>query len=103
MIHHQPLRAAALALLWACALAPAVRADAVRLVAADDRGGTLELAVPADALSPANEDGRSSLTAGGLTSHGLPGRPILPSATTLVALPPGARAILGAVEGGETV
>ncbi|HKQ58541.1 MAG TPA: C25 family cysteine peptidase [Candidatus Eisenbacteria bacterium] len=101
MTHSQTLRAAVLLLVLPLAFAPAVRADAVRLAASDDRGVTLELAVPDDALSPANQDGRSSLTARGLTSHALPGRPVLPSATALIALPPGARAMVGGIEGGE--
>ncbi len=92
-----PLRASAL--LLALALAPAVRADAVRLVAADDRGLTLELRVPAYTVGPAGGDGRSRLTAPGLAANALPGRPVLPSATTLVALPPGARPMLGAIDG----
>ena len=94
-----PLAAAALMLALPLALAPAVGADPVRQVAADDRGITLELALSSYSVSPAGDDGRSRLTAPGLNTHASPGRPVLPSATTLVALPPGATPVLDAIEG----
>ena len=92
-------RAAALLLALPLVLARTVHADAVRLVAADDRGVTLELTLPHYTVGPAGMDGRSRLTAPGLTANTLPGRPVLPAATTLVALPPGAIPVLGAVDG----
>lgn len=92
-------RAAALLLVLPLIVARPARADSVRLVAADDRGVTLELALPGYTLGPAGTDGRSRLTAPGLTAHTLPGRPVLPAGTALVALPPGAHPVLGAVEG----
>jgi hypothetical protein len=91
-------RAAALLLALPLALARTVQADAVRLVAADDRGVTLELALSDYAVGPAGVDGRSQLTAPGLTAHTLPGRPVLPAGSALVALPPGAVPVLGAVD-----
>src|SRR5262245_50893381 len=94
-----PLHAVALLLALPLALPPAVGADPVRQVAADDRGITLELALPSYSVGPAGEDGRSRLTAPGLTSQASPGRPVLPSATALVALPPGSTPVLGAFEG----
>ena len=94
-----PLHAVALLVALPLALAPAVGADPVRQVAADDRGITLEVALSSYHVGPPGEDGRSRLTAPGLTAHASPGRPVLPSATTLVALPPGSTPVLGAIEG----
>ena len=92
-----PLRAAALLVVLPLALPAFARAEAVRLKAADDRGVTLELAIAGYRVGPAGPDGRALLDAPGLTAHALPGRPVLPSATTLVALPPGARAVIAAI------
>jgi hypothetical protein len=92
-------RAAALLLALPLVVAGPARADSVRLVAADDRGVTLELTIADYRLGPAGADGRSQLTAPGLTAHTLPGRPMLPAGTVLVALPPGARPVLGAIDG----
>ncbi len=94
-----PLRAAALLLALPLVLVSAVRADPVRLLEADDRGVTLELALPGFTIGPAGPDGRSLLTAPGLAAQTSTGRPVLPSATTLVALPSGASPILGVIEG----
>ncbi len=96
----RPVRNAVFLLAAPFTLASVVRADPIRLVAADDRGVTLELAFPDYALGPAGEDGRSPLTVPGLAAHALPGRPVLPSATTLLAVPPGARPVIGTLEGG---
>jgi peptidase C25-like protein/flagellar hook capping protein FlgD len=94
-----PLRAAALLLALPLVLAPAALAESVRQVASDDHGITLELTLSSYGVGKAGEDGRSELIAPGLTAHGSPGRPVLPSATTLLALPPGARPVLGPIEG----
>ena len=95
----RPPQAAALLLALSLGSVPLAQADPVRLVAADARGVTLELALPTWSLTPPNQDGRSKLSAAGLTAQGIPGRPVLPSATTLIALPPGAGAAVGAVAG----
>jgi hypothetical protein len=95
-----PLRAATLLLALPLVLARPVHGDPVRMIAADDRGVTLELTLPDFQVGTAGPDGRSRLTAPGLTANTLPGRPVLPAATTLVALPPGARPVLGAIDGG---
>jgi hypothetical protein len=96
-----PFRAAALLLVLPLLLAPAALASPVRAVVADDRGVTLELTLAGWELGAPRADGRSLLTAAGLTAHALPGRPVLPSATALVALPPGAYPVAGALEGDE--
>src|SRR5687767_5605255 len=68
----------------------------VRLIASDPAGVTLELTVGDWRLEPMNGNPayavRALLVAPGLGSHGLPGRPAIPGAGTLIALPPGARA-----------
>ena len=74
-------------------------ADPVRVVAADDRGVTLELTVPAYRLGPPREDGRSELIVPGLHSRDIPGRPLVPVANVLVALPPGASARASVIGG----
>jgi hypothetical protein len=92
-------RAAALLLALPLLVARPGYADPVRVVASDDRGVTLEMTLPDYALGKAGEDGRSRLTAAGLNAHTLPGRPVLPAASVLVALPPGAHPVLGAIDG----
>src|SRR5262245_40612856 len=94
-----PHATVALWLLLPVAAVCPVRAESVRLLGADDRGVTLELRLADYLVGPASEDGRSRLTASGLTAQSLPGRPVLPTATALVALPPGARPVLGLVDG----
>ena len=78
--------------------APA-RADAIRVVSTDERGVVLRLDVPAWTLSP-DPGGRSLITGTGLPLLGEPGRPRLPYAAALVAVPPGAR-VSASVEGAE--
>src|SRR5262245_36510611 len=98
------LRAAPIFLILSLAAAGPALADAIRLGATSDAGVTLELPVqyrlekgePADAQA-----GRLLLVAPGLGAQGAPGRPILPSATALIALPPGARAAVATIEGDE--
>lgn len=94
--HH---RTAALLLALPLVLAGAARAEPVRIIAADDRGVTLELTFADYQVAPPGQDGRSRLTAPGLAAYALPGRPVLPSATALIAMPPGARPMLGAIVG----
>src|SRR5262245_7729364 len=66
-------------------------ADPVRLLAADERGVTLQVSVPAWKLE-AGLGNRSELSAQGLQAFDIPGRPALPFASALVALRQGARA-----------
>src|SRR5262245_32768271 len=99
-----PFRAATLlALLLPLALAPKAAADggsdALRLRVADDRGLTLELTLRDFRIGPAGKDGRSILAAPGLEAHAVPGRAVLPSATTLIAVPPGGRLVVASVDG----
>lgn len=89
----------ALSLVLLVLAARPLGAQAVRLIAADDRGVTLELRLNDYAVGPAGPDGRSRLTASGLNVQALPGRPLLPSATALVALPPGAQPVLSLLDG----
>ena len=81
--------------------AAAVRAQVLRVVAADDRGVTLRLSLPAYRLSPPSSDGRVELIVPGYAVTNLPGRAHLPYAQTLVALPPGAAAVWRVVDAGE--
>lgn len=98
-------RAAATLVALCCALtAPLARASAVRLIAAGDGGVTLRLEVAPYVVQPAGEDGRSEILVPGLTLLDTPGRPRLPFATALIALPPGARPVASVVdEAGEDV
>ena len=50
---------------------------------------TLRLSLPGYALSAPRADGRVELSVPGFQVTGTPGRPLLPYAQTLVALPPG--------------
>src|SRR6516225_6231343 len=93
--HVVPLALALLAVLNA---APAP-ADAIRVVAADDRGITLALDLPAFRLTTA-PDGRSFIEAGGLPLLDEPGRPRVPYASALIAVPPGA-SVTATVQGAE--
>jgi hypothetical protein len=89
----------------AAILPTAASADPVRLIASDDRGVTLELSVATWRLESAGKggerEGRTILVAPGLAGHGAPGRPVIPGAGTLVALPQGARAVARLIDGGE--
>jgi hypothetical protein len=87
-------------LVAAMASFPAAAAARVGLLASDDRGVTLELALPAFDLSLPGPDGRSELRATGLDVMDVPGRPLLPFAGALIALPPGARAAVRVLEAG---
>ena len=87
-----PIRATAALLtlsLVIAAAAPARGAD-VRLVSSDANGVTLRLDLDQWNIGPAESDGRSQITARGLRLLDLPGRPQLPYANTLIAVPDGA-------------
>jgi hypothetical protein len=90
---------AALALLLLPAAA--ARGQSLRVVAADERGITLRLNLPGYQFSTPLPDGRVELRVTGYSVTSLPGRPHLPYAQTLVALPPGAGALLRVVDLGE--
>src|SRR5438093_11629519 len=77
--------------LLAVACAGSARAQRAELVAADDHGVTLRVQVPEWTISPAT-GGRSMLLARGLEMSAIPGRPFLPFAAALIAIPAGARA-----------
>ena len=66
--------------------------SAVRLVSADANGVTLRLDLEGWSVSAPGADGRSLVLAPGLRMLDQPGRPQLPCANALIALPPGARA-----------
>ncbi len=78
--------------------APGAGAGPVRLVASDDRGVTLRLEVAPFTLGPPREDGRTELVVPGLYLLDTQGRPKLPYATALIALPPGASAVASVVD-----
>ena len=76
-------------------------AQLLRVVTADDKGVTLRLEVPLFMLSAPDGAGRSTLSCPGLPAAGDSGRPALPLAAALLALPPGARASVRLLDGGE--
>jgi hypothetical protein len=88
----------ALSLAWAAA--SGAIADPIRVLSSDATGVTLRLDVPDVQVSKPGPDGRSQLSALGLDAVGEPGRPALPQASTLVALPQGARAVARVLEVG---
>src|SRR5438105_11978380 len=97
-MYSRPAVPALVSFALASILLPAIlNADPIQLVAADAHGVTLRLTVPAWRLdTPADPlavaDQRRLLVAAGFSVADLPGRPQLPYASTLVALPPGATA-----------
>jgi Peptidase family C25/FlgD Ig-like domain len=74
-------------------------AQEVRLVSADDHGVTLRIAAPEAVLGPVDREGRAELSARGLRQAHEPGRPLLPFAQALIALPPGATATARVIGG----
>jgi hypothetical protein len=78
-----------------------LHAQSLRVIATDERGVTLRLSLPGYQLSAPLSDGRVELIVPGFAVTSLPGRPHLPYAQTLVALPPGARATARVVDLGE--
>jgi len=96
-----PLLKAAAALALSLLPAAAAHAQSLRVVATDEHGVTLRLSLPGYRLSAPLPDGRVELIVPGYAVTSLPGRPHLPYAQTLVALPPGAGALPRVVELGE--
>jgi hypothetical protein len=82
-----------LLVLAAGALADPTRAavEPARLASEDAGGLTLTFSVEGWTLGEPGPDGRATLAAPGLDMFEQPGRPILPIARALVAVPPGAR------------
>jgi hypothetical protein len=95
------LKAAAVLTLLLLLPAHAARAQSLRVIATDERGVTLRLNLPGYQLSAPLFDGRVELNVSGYVVTSLPGRPHLPYAQTLVALPPGAGATARVVDAGE--
>ncbi len=91
-----PLAALALALV-----ASAARAQSPRLVSADDHGVTFRVDVPQWRLDPDSLTHRMKLVAPGFDGLSEPGRAFLPATSTLIALPPGARASASVVAMGD--
>ena len=77
-------------LLLVTSLARTAGADPVQLVTADDRGVTLKLVVEPYVLGPSGEDGRREILIPQLYLLDAPGRPKLPYATAVIAVPLGA-------------
>ena len=88
----------ALALLLPAGVAGA---QSLRLVSADAGGVSLRLSLPDYRLSAPRPDGRVELGVAGFSVTNLPGRPLLPYAQTLLALPPGATVVARVVDAGE--
>src|SRR5580765_4817035 len=80
-------------LLVAASSAFGAPGDDLHVIASDAHGITLRLDVPDFQTGVPDAAGRSRVTCPGLDTFGEPGRPSLPSASTLLALPPGARAV----------
>jgi len=94
---------AALVLTLACAtVRPAAAASrTIRVIASDATGITLRLDAGDISVAPSHTEGRSRIVAANLERTDQPGRPSLPIASTLIALPPGARARLTVLGDGE--
>src|SRR6267378_4072512 len=75
---------------------------AIRLVSSDASGVTLRLDLDPWAASAPDESGRRLIAIRGLHVMESPGRPQLPYASTLIALPPGARVSASLATAGAT-
>ena len=97
-----PLHSAIAAMLTlALALtASAASAQSLKVVSADAAGVTLRLSLPGYALSAPRADGRVELSVPGFQVTGTAGRPLVPYAQALVALPPGGGATVRVLEAG---
>ncbi len=85
----RPLLTAATSILLAVG---AARASEVRVIASDASGVTLKVTTGAWTLDPRGDEGRVVPNCDGMSRTTDPGRPRLPYASALLALPPGARA-----------
>jgi hypothetical protein len=85
-------------------IAAPARAREIQLVAADERGVTLRLDVGPWTLGSPGEDGRRDISVPPLDILDMPGRPRLPFATAMIALPAGAGASVSVIgEGAEEI
>ena len=91
----------ALLLTTGVSAAQAAGADPVRVVASDDRGITLQILVPEAAPPEPAPDGRTRLHVPGFDLTSATGRPRVPFATALIALPPGARPSVQVLDAGS--
>ena len=66
-------------------------AQAIELVESDERGATLRLVLPAYELKPSEVEGRFDVAVTGMRLLDQPGRPRLPYASALLAVPAGVR------------
>ena len=89
-----------IALLLPLAFPAWAAADPIQLLSSDEKGVTLHLDLPAPQLGAPDPAGRVLVDIPGLGREGDPGRAALPLASTLIALPPGARAVARVVDGG---
>src|SRR5262245_51229143 len=98
MLHRfRPLLTTAIALLLA---AGAARASEVRVIASDASGVTLRVTTGAWTLDPRGDEGRVVPTCDGMSRTTDTGRPRLPYAAALLAMPPGARATVRLISSG---
>ena len=89
------------ALLLALGLVRPAGAGPVQMVSSDERGVTLRLTIERYDLGPPDAEGRREILIPDLYLTDVPGRPKLPYATALVALPPGASATASVIDGAE--
>jgi hypothetical protein len=75
--------------------------DAIRVIASDASGVTLRLETGPVTVATGRTPGRSAVISSLLQRTSQPGRPALPIATTLIALPPGAHARVTVLGDGE--
>lgn len=87
---HRPTWLAAFTLAMLLLPRPSL-AQTIELVESDERGATLRLLVPAYELKPAETDGRFDVAVPGMRLLDQPGRPRLPYASALLAVPAGVR------------
>ena len=91
-------------LLLSCALwvtaAAAAHAETLQILSSDAQGVTVRVMLPALEWSTAGPDGRVRVTAPGWAPVGDPGRPSLPVASTLIALPLGAKVSARVIDSG---
>jgi len=93
----RPLLTTAITLLLAVG---AARASEVRVIASDASGVTLKVTTGAWTLDPRGDEGRVVPTCDGLSRTTDTGRPRLPYASALLAMPPGARATVRLLSSG---
>ncbi|HYM80981.1 MAG TPA: C25 family cysteine peptidase [Candidatus Limnocylindria bacterium] len=88
-------------LTFALTLAPDAGANPVQVVVTDDRSVVLRLTIPEYDVQPSAAEGRVEVRAPGLRLLDRPGRPRLPFASALLAVPPGATVTARIVGAGQ--